>query len=213
VSLSSGLWATWAAIAIRAEAAAIGSREQLEREYPHGDWNRMTTAELEASLVAVSGSAIAIDGLFGVIKPKSGIEDRRVQQWKAQQIARHSRIFEVFQSCLVLGSATNRWPQQLQWLFSLRNDNLHFSEAFLPPAVHPVLGNTTLERATYTSENASKAVDVLVDVLTRVVDHPKQTADPEFVDFTRRWKIIVQSLLALRDELKRDRELPDHSKE
>jgi hypothetical protein len=41
----------------------------------------------------------------------------------------------------------------------------------------------------------------MLDVLTRLVDHPKPTADPQLIDFAQRWQANVRAVAARRDEL------------
>jgi hypothetical protein len=206
VAASTGLWATWAGIAAGHEDAAHRARADVVRIYAEGgDWGEPSTAELEASLVAISGAAFAIDGFYGSVKPWSSVSPQLIQLWKQQRIARNRQILELFKHDFVLGSATNRWPKQLKWLFKLRDDNVHFDEDFRPPAPHPVIGNTTHERMTYVAENAEKAIDVMLDVLTRLVDHPKPSADQLLIDFAQRWQPNLRALARRRDELKQAR--------
>jgi hypothetical protein len=203
IATSTGLWATWASIAIGQEDAAHRARAELARVHAAGgDWGEVSTAELEASLVAISGAAFAIDGFYGSIKPWSGVASQLVKQWKQQRVARDRQIFEVFKSSFLLGSATNRWPKQFKWLFKLRDDNVHFDEDFRPPVPHPVIGNTTHERMTYAAENAERAIDLMLEVLTHLVDHPKPTADRRLIDFAQGWQTNVRAVGVRREDLR-----------
>lgn len=203
ITTSTGLWATWASIAVREEDAARQARAELAHAYPAGgDWGEASTAELEASLVAISGAAFALDGFYGSIRPWSGVSQKLVVLWTQQGLGRHRQIFEVFKLGFALGPATNHWPKQLKWLFKLRDDNIHFDEDFQPPVAHPVIGNSTHERMTYAVENAEKAVDLMLEVITRLVEHPKPTADALLIDFAQRWQANVRAIAERRDELK-----------
>jgi hypothetical protein len=202
VAMSTGIWSTWATIAVREEDRAHRARYELVRTYPAGDWGDATTAELEASLVAISGAAFAIDGFYGSVKSWCPISEEQFAEWKRKKLRRSSQIIEVLKSCFALGSGTNRWPSELDWLFKLRDNNVHSDEEFRPPASHPVLGLATHERMTYSVENAEMAVTLMLEMLLHLVHHPRPAADPQLVEFTRRWKPNIEAVSGLRGELK-----------
>jgi hypothetical protein len=192
---------------VRQEDAAHRARADLARVYlAEDDWGEASTAELEASLVAISGAAFALDGFYGSIKPWSGVSQTLVDLWKQNGLGRPSQIFEVFKLGFALGSATNYWPKQFKWLFQLRDANIHFDEDFRPPVPHPVIGSSTHERMTYAVENAEKGVDLMLEVLTRLVENPKPTADALLIDFAQRWQSNVRATAAHRNELKKLRQ-------
>jgi len=55
---------------------------------------------------------------------------------------------------------------------------------------------------TYAVENAEKGVDLMLEVLTRLVENPKPTADAQLIDYAQRWQSNVGAIAAHRDELK-----------
>jgi hypothetical protein len=204
ITTSTGIWANWASIAVRQEDFAHQARAELGRIYAvGGDWGKAAGAELEASLIAISGAAFAIDGFYGSVKPWSGVTPQLIDLWKDGDTPRHRQIIEVFKLGFNLGPATNLWPKQFKWLFKLRSDNIHYDEDFRLPTPHPVIGNSTHERMTYAVENAEKAVNLMLAVLTRLVEHPKDTADSLLIDFARRWQPNVRSTVDMRDKLKK----------
>jgi hypothetical protein len=55
---------------------------------------------------------------------------------------------------------------------------------------------------TYSVENAEMAVTLMLEMLLHLVHHPRPAADPQLVEFTRRWKPNIEAVSGLRGELK-----------
>jgi hypothetical protein len=60
---------------------------------------------------------------------------------------------------------TKQVQGEVGWVYGVRNPNVHPKKLITHVHIHPVLGETTWERATYTVESAERAVDVMLTVL------------------------------------------------
>lgn len=186
VTTSTGLWASWATIAVEHETEAERARKRLGRLHA-AEEEHDANEELHAALIAINAAAFAIDGLYGSVKRHIAIPENLRATWMENELPRHGWIFETLKRGFILGAATNRWPRELKWLFDLRGGNVHFDEQFRSPARHPVLGNVTVERILYSPESARRAVDLMLDLLTVATTRPRPQAS-ELADFAARWR-------------------------
>jgi hypothetical protein len=194
-------------VAIAHEAQAKAARERLvERYQQHGDFGDELTEELHASMVAITGSAFAIDGFYGTVSQWIDVPDATRDAWKRNGTSRHARIFETLKQGFDVGRRASRWSTELKWLFEYRDANVHFEEIFRDPYAapqHPVVPHLTAERAAYTVESGRRAVDLAVDVLKSCVDSPRANAKAELADVPRRFGGVVGSYVQLREAAER----------
>jgi hypothetical protein len=71
---------------------------------------------------------------------------------------------------------TTAWMRKLKWLFDLRGSSVHYRGMYEPPQLHPLGMNVAPAQVTYTAENATRAVDLLLGILERCRDKPKPPA-------------------------------------
>jgi hypothetical protein len=150
----------------------------------------------------VSAASFAIDGFYGSVAPWITVPPQLVATWKGKQTPREGRIVETLKFGYTLGSHAGRWQGELPWLFDLRNENVHYDEEFAAPVVHPVMGHVSPERVVYTAENSTRAVDVMLDVITIcAVNNLKPTAHRDHVDWCIRWEQNIRRLVLERENL------------
>lgn len=170
ILITSNLWYSWMKVAIehmqmaraaRAAAAAPG--------IPSNEVSTWMSREFQASLVAVSASAHALDALYGSTVIPQAVRD----MWKGKGTKRHGKIREALKQVFDTGQVNTKWVADFDWLFDLRDAALHAEEKPRPPVPHPLGTNTARENVDYSIESAGQAVDLAVSVLKWCVDHPR----------------------------------------
>ena len=170
ILITSNLWFSWMKVAIehmqearRARTAAAAPR------IPSNEVSTWMSHEFQASLVAVSASAHALDGLYGSTVIPQTVRD----MWKGRGTKRHGKIREALKQVFDTGQVNTKWVADFDWLFDLRDAALHAEEKPWPPVPHPLGTNTARENVDYSIESAERAVDLAVSVLKWCVDHPR----------------------------------------
>jgi hypothetical protein len=171
VAVKTHLWTRWATIAIREEAAARNARDLLREIGPYGK-GFDPSLESDAAMLAVSAAAHSIDGLYGEVKELIPLSASLVDAWEKNRAPRHTRIFETLKSGFRLGWRGRQWQSDLEWLFDTRDFALHHGPEFHEPVAHPLGVETSREHALYTIESGTRAVDLLLGILQRVIAAP-----------------------------------------
>lgn len=189
---------TWATIAVRHEVLAHYARNQSG--YPV---ITMDVPELDASLVAITGAAFAIDSLGRTLNPYVRLPDplRAKLSDNADCQNRRTRraglIVEVFKHAFnVPGPVTQRWQTEIPSLFSLRGAAVHHNAVF---------NRAPIERTRYHAEAATQAVDLALEVLHSVLPNPKPDQGPELQAWAAANKHIPPLLSGCRVEWKQSR--------
>ena len=63
--------------------------------------------------------------------------------------------------------------RDFEWLFNLRDAAVHHKETTGPPEPHPIGVRTAAANVDYSLESASRAVDIVLDVLQLCVTSPR----------------------------------------
>lgn len=192
------LWVRWAILAIREEAAAKSARVQLLEIGPAGGEQFDIALESDAAMLAVAGSAHSIDGLYGEVKELIPIARAITATWERNKTPRHARIFETLKAGFRLGQRGGTWARELDWLFDARDFAVHHGPEFHEPVNHP-LGVRTSRDAMYTAEAATRAVDLLVGLLERMIEAPSPRR-PDVQKWTTDLRRSVEVVVALRCE-------------
>jgi len=155
ILITTHLWILWAHIAMRAEIRAREARELATN--PDHDAATGLASEAEEALVVIT----AVGNLFYNLD----------EAWSR-------RLPGVETRNLPLAATTNPPKNAQEWLTSIgtlvrtRGNAVHFIESPKPVQPHPTGTHTSPENATFTVENASAAVDLMLDVLTRAIESP-----------------------------------------
>jgi hypothetical protein len=95
VLMSSSFLAQWINTALKQEAMA---REDRERANSAGEdrqrWIEALQDEIQAAMVAISGSAHAIDALYGTTRDLIDLPEGKVERWNKNDTPRRGQILE-----------------------------------------------------------------------------------------------------------------------
>ncbi len=191
----------WAEIAVQHEDAAHRARAASTRTY-----DAHAKAELHASMVTLAAATSAIDGLYAVIQPIVTPPAQLVAAAQAAKAAgrrtpnRRAWVIETLKAGYRLGLLTKQVQDDVAWVYSVRNPNVHPKKLITYVHIHPVLGETTWERATYTVESAERAVDLMLLVLD-VMTTESSTTIPALVEWARSYRWVVEKVQAERSAL------------
>lgn len=145
---------------------------------------------MEASMIAVSGSAHAIDALYGTIREQIAVPPELSESWERNRTARRDRILETLKLGFDLGNVTG-WVAEFEWLFGLRDAAVHHEAEFGESVPHPSgRTNVVKEGADYSVESARRAIDLALDVLARCLTRPKR----ELTVWASKHEPIVETL-------------------
>jgi hypothetical protein len=151
------------------------ARRDAQRLPTGGNPALMLQQEADAALVCVCAAAFAIEALFRRFLQQEFnlISKEEREGWKRANTADHKRVLETLRRGFELRDIASVWRAELAWLFNLRGAAVHFTEDWRDPAPHP-LGNTAApELVTYSAESATRAINLLVNVLVVCRDRPK----------------------------------------
>jgi hypothetical protein len=173
VSINNHLWATWMKTAIEQAQRAHQARGRLAsypwspEHSPSSDWIAMLEQEFQASLVAVTASALALDALYG-----AAISKQLRGSWG--NTGRTGRVHESLKRTFETGPVNKHWAAEFKWLFARRDAGVHAEEEAQPSARHPFGINLSPEYVHYSVESAERAVAFALSVLRRCVDFPRR---------------------------------------
>ncbi len=194
ILMSSALWIQWGSIAIDRERRARAARSQLVALHRHGQpYGDTLVVELDASIVAVSAAAHALDALYGQL-----ITDA-IRAAGPKGKGREAHIRECLKRRFKTGRRDVAWVQEFDWLFKLRDAAVHAEVKLLPPVAHPSgIGNSGQVSADYSAEAAMRAVDLLIDVLETCIANPKP-GDKDAKAWANDYRSSVETLAMQRD--------------
>ena len=159
VSLKSNFWSNWSYIAVDHARTARVEREALLTAWA-GEPKDTTpmVAETNASLVAIGAVAFAIEVFHADLAPLADRSaDIRVARGKQR-----GYLLDTFRHNL---TAANRWQKDLNFVFDLRDDAVHFMGINNPPEMHPAIPtNVAREHITFSVKSAERSVAFLVRV-------------------------------------------------
>ena len=162
IQMKSSMWLHWGHIAVENEVRARKARSELVElwgSHPAG----LMLPEMEAALAAVAAVAIALDAIHFEVAPMVGRDpDARTGSGKAwgYQLETLRQAFP---------EDAGSWQKEMEWLFDLRRQAIHPQPLSREPVPHPAVPtNVQYEFATFTYENARRAVDFLVRVYLAV---------------------------------------------
>jgi hypothetical protein len=111
-------------------------------------------------MVAISGSAHAIDALYGTTRDLIDLPEGKVERWNKNDTPRRGQILETLKVRLHLGRYATQWGGEFSWLFDLRDAAAHHESPLNEPVRHPgdpSWGNVAKEMAEYEPGAATRA--------------------------------------------------------
>ncbi|MHB8660093.1 MAG: hypothetical protein ACYC91_19570 [Solirubrobacteraceae bacterium] len=133
------------------------------------------TPEFDAALVAIVASALAIDGLYGAVKP--------LIKPPPSTAKRQRQIIETLKLGFSIGRESHRWLNELDWLFETRDVAVHHAEQLRVMQILRVTDETVLvssaEAFLFSAPNGRRAADFCAEVIRTCLAKPKS--------MTREW--------------------------
>jgi len=193
VSINNHLWSTWMKTAIeqaqraRQARGRLASHPRSRDQSPSAEWIALLEQEFQASLVAVTASALALDALYGaaISQQLRGSRSKRAQ--------RAGKIHELLKDAFDTGPVNKYWAAEFKWLFAQRDAAVHPEEKPQPSDRHPLGMNLSPEYVQYSVEPAERAVAFALSVLRRCVDFPR-TGSQEAAAWALRARSKVEEL-------------------
>ncbi|MEU7865040.1 hypothetical protein [Nonomuraea sp. NPDC049141] len=170
IMITTHLWTTWMGIAIDQAHAALQARQEALNG-SSDSWSGHLTQEFNAAIVAVAGSAHALDALYGSAAVPASIR----APFLGKGTKRHGKIREALKAIYNTGPVNTFWNREFEWLFELRDAAAHAEEKPRPPVSHPLGTNTAYEQVAYSAESALRAASFALSVLRRCADFPRPT--------------------------------------
>ena len=116
--------------------------------------------ELRSTMVVIAAAAFAIDALY------VRVDELLEPEYRNRAERRVGRIIETLKVALDLGPRTQRWQTEIGDLFDKRDELVHFRGKEKEPLPHPTgKSNVSHESASFTAEEATRAVDLALEVL------------------------------------------------
>ncbi len=162
----------WTQIAIVNAQAARRARQALADAHRRASPLEYALAtELNASLIAISAAAHALDALFAELKPLVVTRDMQ-NRWKKNRTKRRQQIRETFKHGFRISG--DQWGRDFDWLFDLRTDAVHPGFAAGDPHAgsHPLGIGAAPEFYKFTCEQAERAARLIVDVYRTCTAYP-----------------------------------------
>ena len=180
------LWLLWSEIAATHchlarshRAAALTYRRDLTDEgqrFSDALWQ-----ETKHAMLAITASAMAINGFYGSTSQFISIPAATVASWNANRTKRSSVILETFKQGFKLQAKPTMWQGELEWLFDVRDAAAHSKEQLQDTVLHPTGVGTASEYSTYCLESAERATILLLDLLQTCQENPK----PKYPDLVK----------------------------
>ena len=173
------LWLSWVIIAAQQAGIACAARERSVR-----DASEMGTAigdEFAASLVAVTSSAFSLEALSNYFREHLGvvIADEVTRARKAESESGRVPAFARVVDAIRTGShheglRSEDWEADVEHLFDLRNDVVHFRAEWHGTTPHPNgQTNVSPSHAVYAAEVAARSVDLAIDTIAACLQRPR----------------------------------------
>ena len=195
ILMSTPFWFYWAQIAIRHQSIANMHRAKAEAD--RSSLSESLTAETQASMVAITASAHAIDAFYGKCEADIVIPPETLQRWERRRPSRKNKLLQTFGFGFDVD--TQRWQGGFDWLFgSARDRAVHHGERTRSVVLHPVETYTAPEIVDYSVESSARAVDLMLDVLDKCTSSPKKTL-PGLVTKCEAIRRQVEELFSLRE--------------
>jgi hypothetical protein len=174
IKMRTHLWTSWARIALNHEAMAHAARQEMRQ--PGADQSRLLQREADAGLVGICAAAFALEALSRELDELGMVPAATRAAWKKNRLSDDKQILELMKLAVDPKGLVNVWRRELAWLFGVRRNSVHYRGALEAPQPHPIGTNVAPSQITYSAENTTRAVDLLLGILERCRDKPKPPA-------------------------------------
>jgi hypothetical protein len=186
IQIRTHLWVSWARVAITHEAVALAARKPAQQ--PGANLSLVLEREGDAGLVGICAAAFALEALSRELEELGLLPAATVAAWGTMgRPDAAAATLEVLKVSVDPKGMVNLWKQELSWLFQIRGASVHYQGSFQPPQPHPLGTNVAPSQITYSAENTTRAVDLLLGILEQCRDRPKPGA--------RQWSQEAQGII------------------
>jgi hypothetical protein len=174
LAIRTHLWISWARIALKHEAMAHAARQDMQQ--PGADQSRLLEREADAGLVGICAAAFALEAISRELDELGMVPAATRAAWRKNRLSDDKQILELVKFAVDPKGLVNVWKRELAWLFGVRGSSVHYRGIFESPQLHPLGTNVAPSQITYSAENTTRAVDLLLGILERCRDKPKPPA-------------------------------------
>ena len=140
-----------------------------DRERPQEEVEKDVRHEPFSALVAITAAAFALDAFYGTVKPM-------VSPPKSDA-ARERQILECLKLGFKIGKHAPRWQEELDWLFTTRDNAVHHSEELQETVVVRMTAETVVvggsETFNFSADSAERAARVVAEIIQTCLENPK----------------------------------------
>jgi hypothetical protein len=129
--------------------------------------------EFQAALVSICACAFSIDALYGALIEKMPVSPAVQRTWVNKGTPHYGRIAQTLHTRFKLGPLTNTLRKNLNWLFGLRDDAVHFGEEDRDVVPHPVGVHVAAAQLDFSSDRSHRAIRLLASVFRAVANGPR----------------------------------------
>jgi hypothetical protein len=178
LAVSTRMLIHWSNIAIEQQRLACDARRRLETEVDEAKATGKgldTTSELRPAMIAIAAASHALDALYGEIRDLA-LPPSFAERWKSDARsgpARPRKLHEALKLGFSFRGDQRKLQVRLDWLFDLRDGAVHPETVFRATEPHPLGVHTAKEYVVYNCENATKAVELLLEILETCATRPK----------------------------------------
>jgi hypothetical protein len=144
----------------------------VKRSFEDGEGPLPTEAEpreMDASMVALTAAAFAMDAFYGALKP--------IIKPPLSKASRDKRVLELLKHGFKVGRGQRNWESQLKWLFTERDRCVHHSEKPRPLvprfSTAEVVMMVVPEALDFSAANARRAADIVAEIFDYCFANPK----------------------------------------
>jgi hypothetical protein len=167
------LWMSWARIALQHETMTTAARQELEQAAPENRTGYMLQNEADAALVTICAAAFALEAHSRELDELVTVPPATLAAWQRKPPPADKQVLELLKLAVDPKGLVNVWKRELAWVFGVRGGAVHYRGVSEPAQAHPVGINVAVAQVTYSSENATRAVDLLLGILEGCRDKPK----------------------------------------
>jgi hypothetical protein len=171
LAIRTHLWISWARIALKHEAMAHAARQDMQQ--PGADQSRLLEREADTGLVGICAAAFALEAISQELDELGMVPAATRAAWRKNRLSDDKQILELVKLAVDPEGLVNVWKPELAWLFGVRSSSVHYRGTFEAPQPHPLGTNVAPSQVTYSAENTTRAVDLLLGILERCRDKPK----------------------------------------
>jgi hypothetical protein len=174
LAIRTHLCISWARIALKHEAMAHAARQDMQQ--PGTDQSGLLEREADAGLVGICAAAFALEAISRELDELGMVPAATRAAWRKNRLSDDKQILELVKLAVDPTGLANVWKRELAWLYGVRGSSVHYRGTFEALQLHPVGTNVAPSQITYSAENTTRAVDLLLGILERCRDKPKPPA-------------------------------------